>query len=252
MTKLDYALACAHARKITGMCTCTSSQLRLGARRARRSCRTFCRTFCRIFWAILPAGASILERRRAGDARHGERSATASSASDEPSAGQALDDHNLYRIPFLAVCRLQPAADEVPAGAGASSPSRRSSRRAGERSQRPGSDWPSMMVLCWCRKKRMPLSKKRKASQLAKRLGWAMPHASGRAGTLSGRSALAMMKRGEQRASDENWRWRAMDVGNYARGAELTGGRSRPGLGGEGGPTQGSGRSGHLPNGGAR
>jgi len=152
----------------------------------------------------------------------------------------------------LAVCRFQSAADEVPAGAGASSPSRRSSRRAGERSQRPGSDWPSMMVLCWCRKKRMPLSKKRKASQLAKRLGWAMPHASGRAGTLSGRSALAMMKRGEQRASDENWRWRAMDVGNYARGAELTGGRSRPGLGGEGGPTQGSGRSGHLPSGGAR
>ena len=178
--------------------------------------------------------------------------ATAPRASDEPSAGQAPVDHNLYLM-LSAVCRFQSAADEVPDGAGASSPSRRSSRRAGERSKRPGSDWPSMMVLCWCRKKRMPLSKKkRKASQLAKRLGWAMPHASGRAGTLSGRSALAMMKRGEQRASDENWRWRAMDVGNYARGAELTGGRSRPGLGGEGGPTQGSGRSGHLPNGGAR
>ena len=35
--------------------------------------------------------------------------------------------------------------------------------------------------------------------------GWVMPHAS-RGGTRSGRSALAMKERGEQRASDETWR----------------------------------------------
>ena len=147
------------------------------------------------------------ERRRAGDARRGERSATASSASDEPSAGQAPDDPNL--MPFLAVCRFQPAADEVPAGAGASSPSRRSSRRAGERSRRPGSDWPSMMVLCLCRNKRMPLSK-RKGKPGSSHSGWAGPCLTRVAEGLG--QVGARCDDGERRAARERratWRSRA-------------------------------------------
>ena len=62
------------------------------------------------------------------------RSATAPSASDEPSAGQAPVDPNL--MPFLAEYRFKSAADEVPAGPGASIPSRRGRRRIGERNKR--------------------------------------------------------------------------------------------------------------------
>ena len=90
----------------------------------------------------------------------------------------------------------------------------------------------------------------KKASQLAERLGSAMPHAS-RAGPWSGRSALAVMERRAARERGAPWRGMSMDVQTMHR-RELAGGRHRPGLGGEGGPTQGSGTSGHLPSGGAR
>ena len=56
----------------------------------------------------------------------------------------------------------------------------------------------------------------KKASQLAERLGSAMPHAS-RAGTWSGRSALAMMERRAARERGAPWRGMSMDVANYAR-----------------------------------
>ena len=181
------------------MCTCTSSQLRLGARRARRSCHiplppSQQPTRCSAGGRELPPSGVELATPDAASARRPPRArATSPAPARRPT---------IPMMPSLCRYRFQPAADEVPDGAGASSPSRRSSRRAGERSKRPGSDWPSMMVLCSCRSSRDAVAEeKRKASQLAKRLGWALPHAS-RAGTRSGRSALAMMERGEQRASD--------------------------------------------------
>ena len=153
------------------MCTCTSAQLRLGARRARRPCR--------IPYRLLAADGALSRRRELPRAASswrrpmrralGDRLERERRAQRRPGARRSQPDAVPCRY------RFQPAADEVPAGAGASSPSRRSSRRAGERSKRPGSDWPSMMVLCSCRSSRDAVAEeKRKASQLAKRLGWAM------------------------------------------------------------------------------
>ena len=177
--------------------------------------------------------------------------ATAPRASDEPSAGQAPVDPNLYLM-LSAVCRFQSAADEVPDGAGASSPSRRSSRRAGERSKRPSSDWSSMMVPCSCRSSRDAVAEEKESQPARIAAGWAMPHASPRRDSVRSQRVLAMMER-RRAARERRATWlRCHGRGKLARAGELAGGRSRPGLGGEGGPTQGSGRSGHLPSGGAR
>ena len=120
-----------------------------------------------------------------------------------------------------SVCRFQSAADEVPAGAGASSPSRRSSRRAGERSQRPGSDWPSWFCAGAVRRGCRCQRKKSQPARIAAGLGPASRE-SRRDSVRSERAA--MMERGEQRASDG--RPGAL-VPKHGRTKVCTGGRAR-------------------------